>query len=592
MARPIVISILANASQARAELNSTGGVFSKFGKLAGAGLALAGVAVGSFAVKAVKGASDAQQSIGATETVFGKFSDTVIKTSDKAARAYGLSANSYRENANLIGSLFKNQGVDTDKLAGKTEEMIAKASDLSATFGGPTTLAVEALGAAFKGEFNQLEKYGISIKQSTINTEAMRVANVKTTSEFNKLSAAQQAAAKQQATTNLINKQSKDSTGAFARETKTLAHQQQVLGAQFDNIKVKVGTALIPILTRFLTFLNNKGPAAFNAIKAAIAPVIAFFQNLGGASDSTGGKFQQFLTTARTVWTSVQSVISSAVAIVTVLWQKFGATLTSFVSTAFTNTLAVIRAAFTVIQGIFNVIAGVLTGDWKRVWDGIKQIVSGAVGVVKGVVKQLWNAIQTLFRAGVTIIKSVFSGAWTALKAAAVNGVSALITKVKEIPGKIKSAVGDLGSILKNAGKAVIQGLIDGIGAMIGALKKKLKGITDLIPGNKGPISKDRVLLKPAGIAIMNGLIDAIDSRRTALVQTLRGVTRTVEGVSLSPLALASIDTPMLTAGARANRGGNTYQVTVQVTDTMSKAEKGREFADAIREAEALGLVR
>lgn len=96
---------------------------------------------------------------------------------------------------------------------------------------------------------------------------------------------------------------------------------------------------------------------------------------------------------------------------------------------------------------------------------------------------------------------------------------------VKGIPGKIMSAIGDLGSLLKGVGKAIIQGLIDGIGDMVGSLQDKLGAVTKLIPDWKGPIDKDRILLRPAGIAIMRGLIDGIESQKSKLTTVLSKVT-------------------------------------------------------------------
>lgn len=272
-ARRIVVQFIGDGKDLSRELDGLqgktskfGGVMGKIGKVAGVGLALGGAAALKFGADSVSAASDAQQSLGATETVFGKFADRVIKDSDSAATQFGLSANEYRENANLIGSLFKNQGVSLDELGGKTRAAIGTASDLAATFGGTTKDAVEALGSAFKGEFDPLEKYGISLKASTVTTEAMRITNAKTAAEFGKLTLAQQTAAKQQATNNLIAKQSKDAQGAFARETDTLAHKQQVLAAQFENVKVKVGNVLLPIMTKFMGFLIDEGiPAATKA---------------------------------------------------------------------------------------------------------------------------------------------------------------------------------------------------------------------------------------------------------------------------------------------------------------------------------------
>lgn len=575
----------------------------------------------------VTAASDAQQSLGATETVFGKFSGAVVKDSNAAAKAVGLSGTTYRENANLIGSLFKNQGVATSQLAGKTKGMIKVGADLAATFGGSTTTAVEALGSAFKGEFDSLEKYGISLKQSTVNTEAMKVANVSSTAEFNKLSTAQQTAAKQQATSNLIMKQSKDSTGAFAKESGTLAHQQQVLSAQFDNVKAAVGARLLPVITKFLTYLTTNGPAAVAKFKEFIKPVQEFFNKFKSGSGQASGKLEAFKSTVSTVMESVKSVIDSALVIIQSLWKMFGGTLLSFVSSTFNNILTYIRGVFAVIKGVFDIFAGILTGDWSRVWNGIKSVVTGVGGIIKALVSQLWNVIATVFRLGGTIIKAIFRGLWNALvavvkgawskiksgvsaginaakaaissgwnaaksvttaawnriKSAVSSGISKAVSTVKALPGKIKSGLGNLGSLLYNAGKDILQGLIRGIGDMVGKVKDKLSSVTKLIPDWKGPLSYDKVMLRPAGQAIIQGLINGFDDKQRDLRSSLRGTSKMIAG-GIDP---ALGDSSFALGGS--GGGATVINVTVTAPVGSSPQDIGRELARYLKEYERAG---
>lgn len=305
MAGPIRISVLANASQARRELDSTGraatGMGDKFARAgralaigAGAGLAVAAVGIAKLGVASTEAASQAEQSLGATETVFGRYADNIIKASDKAALSVGLSANEYRESANLIGSLFRNQGVATDQLAGKTDRMVTLGADLAATFGGPTSEAVAALGSAFKGEFDPLERYGISLKASTISTEALAVANVKSATEFSALSTAQQTQAKQQATTNLLLEQSTRATGAFSRESNTLAGQQQRLGAQSENLQATLGKALTPALTTLAGVANDDVLPPLQDLAEKYAPRLG--AALGDLAESAGPRLEAALT--------------------------------------------------------------------------------------------------------------------------------------------------------------------------------------------------------------------------------------------------------------------------------------------------------
>lgn len=73
------------------------------------------------------------------------------------------------------------------------------------------------------------------------------------------------------------------------------------------------------------------------------------------------------------------------------------------------------------------------------------------------------------------------------------------------IPGDIRNAIGDLGSLLVNAGRNLINGLINGIRNALPNLRNLLSGITNLLPDWKGPEDKDKKILEPAGRAVMEG---------------------------------------------------------------------------------------
>lgn len=244
---PIRISVLANSRQARRELDSFSG---QLKRTLGAGAALLGAYGGVQLFKdIVSEGSEAEQSIGGVQSVFKQYASEVEKYADRASEAVGLSENQYRTSSTLIGSLLKGQGVALDKVGGKTNDLITLSADLAATFGGDTKTAVESLTSAFKGEFNPIEKYGISLKQSTVNSKAAALALKKHGTELKNLSDDQQTAIKQQATYTLIMERSADAQGQFARESDTLAGQQQRLSAEIANAKAELGTALLPVMT-------------------------------------------------------------------------------------------------------------------------------------------------------------------------------------------------------------------------------------------------------------------------------------------------------------------------------------------------------
>ena len=607
MSKPIVISVLGDVRDLTSKLDAGesrlgrfGSTAGKVGRVAAAGLLVAGAAVVALGVSSVKHASDAQQSLGATETVFGKYADTVVAKSGQAARSVGLSANAYRENSNLLGSLLKNQGVATDQLAGKTESLISTSADLAATYGGTTTTAVEAMSAAYKGEFNQLEKYGISLKASTITAELAARGQ-------DKLTGAALDAAKQQATTDLITRQAGDAIGAFGRESGTLANQQQVLGAQVENLQAKVGTLLLPVLTSLATFANNTLLPGLEALGPPIAAFASVVAEQAGPVLATFGAF--LMTTVVPALVSLGGFITSTV--LPALGQLGGflaanvlpvlVSVGGFVTGSLVPALAafggfiigtVVPAAITLGATIASNLAPIITtlGDVIRTrvvpaatlivakfreWQPALLTVATGVGKVIGFVYTLASAIlgkvlppvirfagfllATLVPVLLTVVGGViktvaavvsFGGALIGGIAAAGRFAAGILDKigaatryVAGIPGKALAALGDLGGLLLNAGAQLVQGLIDGISNKIQAVKDKMSELASAVKGffpgspvKEGPLTSWNN--GGAGTRLVDGLITGLDGRRTALRGALSRVADTVAATTLPTLAL------------------------------------------------------
>jgi hypothetical protein len=645
VAGPVVVSIIGDTKdlvnklgQGESRLGRFGRAAGTVGKVAAAGAAAGALALGGLAVSAVKSASDAQQSLGATETVFGRFSKTVIDNSNKAAKSVGLSGNQYRESANLIGSLFKNQGVAADQLAGKTDQMVKTGADLAATFGGTTKDAVEALGSAFKGEFDPLEKYGISIKQSTINAELAARGQDKLTGSALK-------AAQQQATSRLIMKQGADSLGAFGKESNTLAHQQQVLGAQWENLKAKGGSLLLPVLTKLGAAVNDKlfpalekmGPPIGRFATAAggvlgpilqrVGQVIAaswpVVQRLAGAFASVlppilrvAGEvghnlkpiFDQLATTFRTqVLPAIVRVTPQVQAIATKVGTFAGAALRLFSAIAGKVLPVVIRVAgfliarliptvVRVVTVVFRVISVLVSLGVGLARAGAKavQFAATVVRFIAGIPGRVSNAITALVGKGRDLITGFIRGIG--------QKISDAVGKVKDLISRAKGAIPGADA-LYNAGKNLIQGLVNGIGDKIGDAVQKVKDglnkIKGLLPGSpikEGPLKSWNN--GGAGKRLMALLAEGLGDTR-AIDRAMETVSRHID----AGLLVTSKGSPDLTLKARAAaevataRGGAAGAPTVQITIERIEvpigatgADIGRELVEYLHDAFAAGV--
>ena len=80
----------------------------------------------------------------------------------------------------------------------------------------------------------------------------------------------------------------------------------------------------------------------------------------------------------------------------------------------------VLQGAIDILSGIVDFVAGVLTGDWERAWDGIKQVFSGVWDIIVSIFSAAWGVIVAIFtpvvkwfdKNVIQPIKDFFKGLW------------------------------------------------------------------------------------------------------------------------------------------------------------------------------------
>lgn len=196
-------------------------------------------------------AADLEQSIGAVDAIFKENASVIQAWGKSAAESVGLSRNSYYEFATVVGAQLKNLGIPLERVAWQTDDLIRLGADLSAQFGGSTSDAVAALSSLLRGERDPIERYGVSIKQADINARVAALGLGELTSE-------QERQAQILATLAILNEQTADAQGTFARESETFLNVQQRMNATLEDTKAEIGEQLLPVLTEVLVFVKDE----------------------------------------------------------------------------------------------------------------------------------------------------------------------------------------------------------------------------------------------------------------------------------------------------------------------------------------------
>lgn len=165
-------------------------------------------------------------------------------------------------------------------------------------------------------------------------------------------------------------------------------------------------------------------------------------------------------------------------------------------------------AALVLALGVAFVTIMKLAQVWWDVFNNVRDAAGGVIDQIENVIQVFWDLAQNVGSAVASAVAS-FGG----------------------LAGRIGAAVGDLGGILFGAGQAVVQGLLNGIGSMAGAIGRKVSEIANSIPdwakGALGIRSPSTVMMA-IGMQAGEGLALGVERSAPVVDTASRGLTSAV----------------------------------------------------------------
>lgn len=203
----------------------------------------------------------------------------------------------------------------------------------------------------------------------------------------------------------------------------------------------------------------------------------------------------------------VVSVIFNGIASVIKFVMPF---VLAIIKSVWGNIQGVISGALNIIMGLVKVFSGLFTGDFKKMWEGLKQVFKGAVqfiwnfiqlnmfgkllslgkifiGGFKGIFTGMWATIKSLFSKSAGAAKDAVVGAWNLLSkgtSAIFNGVKSFLTTIWNF---YKSMITKAAQFILNGVKNSFNNLRSAITTIFNAVKSFL---SKLWSGLKDSISK------------------------------------------------------------------------------------------------------
>lgn len=384
--RTLKLKVLGDAKGAVAALGGVSlGMSSMTKGVIAAGAALAGsaTAVGAFAYKAVQQASDLYETQSKIGVVFGDSADAVRKFSQTAAGSLGQSKQTALDAAATFGIFGKSAGLTGQALANFSTDFVKLSADLASFNNTTPEEAIQAIGAALRGESEPLRKYGVLLNDAALRQEAVTLGIYNGSGA---LTSQQKILAAQSA----IYKQTSDAQGDFSRTSDGLANQQRILKASITNLTTSLGTLLLPYFQKMIGVLNQFLTPAVEAFSLSLDSGGSLGQAINFAIASTGDFGKAFLNTIEVVSMSTLNFVHDIA--------KMGeavATTTGIIAALTGNTALALKSVAAVlalgaIRNTTNGLIDALPGKFDK-WRGAIDNARTSLGLLKSENKYFEN---------------------------------------------------------------------------------------------------------------------------------------------------------------------------------------------------------
>lgn len=289
----------------------------------------------------------------------------------------------------------------------------------------------------------------------------------------------------------------------------------------FSDIIPILGSIFGPIIPQVIELVTSLSPMGllFQSLLPVLPMLETLFFNIAGVIS----------TLLQAIIPLVQQVAGFLIPLFTELWSTILPPLVGVMGQLMAALQPVIQALGPILQGVLAALMPIVT----VVFGLIQTVITTVLNIISGVI--------TAFSAALRGDWGVF---WESISQVAVDIWNGIVEFAKQffgdLPGAILSALGDLGSLLVNAGKQILEGFLNGLTDGFNKVKNFVGGIGSWIADNKGPKAYDLALLVPAGNWIMDGLGKGIEESMPALGSTLSDVSWMIQN-GIDPNLDASI---------------------------------------------------
>ncbi len=322
---------------------------------------------------------------------------------------------------------------------------------------------------------------------------------------------------------------------------------------------IAVGTALLPPLTALLKMVLKivQPIAEWTSKHEKLTAII--FGSLTAITGLTAGILMAYssiskVKTALTVAKDAMIALKENTIIASIASKAYAAAQWLVNAAMDANPIGIIIVAI----GALIAVTILIITHWKqvaafftRLWADVMSLFKSKIGFILAALFP-FIGIPLLIAAHWRSIVSFFEGLWNDVSRGVVGFVGTIIRFFEQLPGNILKALGNLGNLLFNSGKDIIQGLVNGITNLASTPINAIKKIgSDVVTGFKSllGIHSPSTVFAEAGLNIGQGLIVGIQRSAASVKTAVNGLVPT----TINPKITGATNSSPNTTAAQSN---------------------------------------
>ena len=289
------------------------------------------------------------------------------------------------------------------------------------------------------------------------------------------------------------------------------------------------------------------------AVVAAIGILIAAFVTLWNTNEEFRTKVTEIFTQVQEAianfvgevqkrFDEITPIIEGFVKIFKKIWSAFCEFMAPIFIDAFTIMSQLFRSILDIIIGILDIFIGIFTGNWTKVWDGVKRIFTAVWNVIVTTFKTISSRVLSQVSAMVSSIGRFFSNMYNTISRTISNALSAVTKWARNMASRAAEAGRNfLNNVVKFISQlpgrllSIISSVLSALARWVSQMKQKgTQGAKSLanavINGLKSLPSK----MASVGKAIVNGVWRGIQNARSSFYSKVKsffsGIVRAAKG--------------------------------------------------------------